>query len=465
MPSPIGPTISDSIVSTAETIETIAGWGRYPITRSRVSRPTHLGDIAFPAIGTMICRGEGRSYGDAAISSDGLVVVTTGLKTVCEFDPTTGVLVAEAGMTIADILKTVVPRGWFPAVTPGTKHVSLGGAVAADVHGKNHHRDGSFVSYVNDLEMITPDGNTMHCSPVSSSDLFWATAGGMGLTGMITKVAVQLLPIESSLILAQHFKAPELETALRWLEDAEHDDQYTVAWIDCASGGRNLGRSIVMRGHHARRHELPTNGTPPLRVPAQSAHQMPVDLPSFALNPWSVALFNQLYYFTQGRKTQPFLVNYDQFFYPLDMVGDWNRLYGKRGFLQYQFMIPDKGAAEGMRRILERLVQSRRASFLAVLKRFGPGNGGPLSFPAKGFTLALDLPMSGCDVLDLLDELDEVVLELGGRVYLAKDARLAPDRFRRMYPRLDEWLSVKRAIDPGGRFSSDLSRRLGLSVA
>ncbi|MGH9959502.1 MAG: FAD-binding oxidoreductase, partial [Pyrinomonadaceae bacterium] len=366
--------------------QVISGWGRYPVTKAVLFRPEHLRDVTFSNDSTLICRGEGRSYGDAAISSQGLVLVTGGLRRLCRFDASAGLLVAEAGMTISDILRTFVPHGWFPAVTPGTKQVSLGGAVAADVHGKNHHRDGSIGNHVSELEMILADGSRIHCGPNHNTDLFWATVGGMGLTGMITKVTVQLIPIETAYILAQHFKAPDLETAFRWLEDNEHDDQYTVAWIDCLSRGRSLGRSIVMRGRHARRDEIPTRKRYALSVKTRDAYHIPLDFPSYVLNPLSVAVFNHLYYITQGRKSKPFLVDYDRFFYPLDIFGNWNRMYGKRGFLQYQFMIRDKGAGEGMRRILERLARSRRASFLAVLKRFGPGNASPLSFPDKGYT-------------------------------------------------------------------------------
>lgn len=443
----------------------LSGWGRYPVVNAVVSRPERLDDVAFPGEGTLICRGEGRSYGDAAISSQGLVLVTSRLKQLCDFDGTTGLLVAEAGVTIGDILKAFVPLGWFPAVTPGTKHVSLGGAVAADVHGKNHHRDGSIGTHLDGLELMLADGSRRRCTPGENAELFWATVGGMGLTGMITKVATRLIRIETSYVSAQHFKAPDLDTAFRWLTDREHDDQYTVAWIDCLSRGRSLGRSIVMRGHHARRDETGARGGAALSVKTRAPYRVFMDMPAFVVNPLSVGLFNQLYYLLQGRKTRPFLVGHDEFFYPLDAVDDWNRLYGKRGFLQYQFMVPERDGEEGVGRVLERLVESRRASFLAVLKRFGPGNPGPMSFPERGYTLALDLPMTGHDVLEFLDQMDDIVLKFGGRVYLAKDARMAPERLRPMYPRLDQWLRVKQAVDPGGRFSSDLSRRLGLEAA
>jgi len=423
-----------------------------------------MNEVVLPEDGTLICRGQGRSYGDAAISSRGLVLLTEGLKRIHRFDAATGRLTAEAGMTIGDILREFVPRGWFPPVTPGTKHVSLGGAVAADVHGKNHHRDGTLGNHITELELILADGSRRRCGPTENSELFWATVGGLGLTGMITKVTVQLISVETPYVVAQHLRATNLEAAFSLLEDSSRDDHYTVAWIDCLARGRKLGRSIVMQGHHARRDDLPAGRMDLTRHMRHVPLQIPFDFPSFVLNPVTVGIFNRLYYSIQGRRNRPFLIDHDRFFYPLDAVGNWNRMYGKRGFLQYQVVIPERESAVGIRTLLERLVASRRAYFLAVLKRFGSANAGPLSFPAPGYTLALDLPMTGNDVLCLLDELDEVVLRFGGRVYLVKDARLAPERLRAMYPRLDEWLRVKHAVDPRGRFCSDLSCRLGLGA-
>ena len=450
---------------TTATRQLISGWGRYPVANAVVVRPHCMSEVVLPAAGTLICRGQGRSYGDAAISNHGVVLLTEALNQVHRFDVDTGLLEAEAGMTIGDILNEFVPRGWFPPVTPGTRHVSLGGAVAADVHGKNHHRDGTFGQHVSKLELILADGSRVRCGPAENPDLFWATVGGLGLTGIITQVALKLIPIETPYMMAEHFRAPDLEAAFRWLEDRGHDDHYTVAWIDCLSRGRHFGRSIVMRGHHARRDDLPAGRTIPGSHRRRYPLALPFDFPSFFLNPLTIGVFNHVYYALQARKRQPFLTSHDAFFYPLDAIGNWNRMYGKRGFLQYQFVIPERAAAAGVRAILERLVQSRRASFLAILKRFGPANAGPLSFPAAGHTLSLDLPMTGGDVLGLLDELDEIVLRFGGRVYLAKDARLAPERLRAMYPRLPEWLRIKDAVDPLGRFSSSLSGRLGLEPA
>lgn len=451
---------ADAPAGSAPPKQALSGWGRLRVVDASVSTPACLSDVTFPARRTVVCRGEGRSYGDAAVSANGTVLLTRELNALEHFDVTTGVLTAQAGLTIERLLDIVIPRGWFPPVTPGTKHVTLGGAVAADVHGKNHHRVGSLASHIIEMDVMLADGTTVTCGPQQNAELFWATVGGMGLTGLIARVTLQLAPIETSGILAQYYRSPDLETTLTWLADSGHDDHYTVAWVDGLSRGRSLGRSVVMRGHHARRDEMPN---PRLAVTATKPLQVPFDFPSFVVNPLSVRAFNQLYYLVEGRKSRPFVVDYERFFYPLDRMADWNRLYGKRGFLQYQFMLPDEGTA-GVRVILERISASRRPVFLGVMKRFGPGNPGPLSFPGQGFTLALDFPMTGPDVLRLLDQLDDLVIAYGGRVYLAKDARMSAERFRMMYPRLGEWLRCKEAVDPNGCFSSDLSRRLGLTV-
>ncbi len=441
----------------------ISGWGRYPTAEAVLVRPEQIKQVQLPVQGSLICRGQGRGYGDAAISSVGQVMLMERLNRFLAFDSATGILTAEAGVTLAEVLETFVPRGWFPAVTPGTQEVSLGGAVAADVHGKNHHHEGSFGAHVTELELILADGRRQRCSPDQEAALFWATVGGMGLTGIITEVSFRLIPVETAAIVVQHYQAPNLETTYQWLEDSAHDDKYTVAWIDCASRGAKLGRGIVIGGHHARRDELPAAWGEPLRPRPQRRRTIPFDLPALALNRLTVAAFNERYYRHQGGKQGLFITDYSTFFYPLDALSHWNRLYGRRGFLQYQAAIPQPQALEGVRRLLEHLTESRQVAFLAVLKRFGPGNPAPLSFPLAGYTLALDVPMRGEKVLTLLQQLDEIVIEFGGRVYLAKDARLSPESLRAMYPRLKEWQQVKHAIDPEGRFQSDLSRRLQLA--
>jgi FAD/FMN-containing dehydrogenase len=437
----------------------ISGWGRYPVGEAMVSSPETLDATSMPRDGTLICRGEGRSYGDAAITSDGLVLRTTSANRLRHFDARTGTCVADAGLTFDELLRLVVPRGWFPPVTPGTKHVSIGGAVAADVHGKNHHRDGSFADHVHELELVLADGTTRRCSRDCDADLFWATVGGMGLTGVITEATFRLKPIETSLVRVQHERSPDLDSTFRWFDDEGRDDSYTVAWLDCLAPGRAMGRGILMRGHHATRDEAPDAA---LSVMSRRPYRLPALL-SVLLNRVSVAAFNELYYMIQGRRIDPFLVGYDPFFYPLDGVDGWNRLYGRRGFVQYQFMVPVRDGELCVRRVLDRVRRSSCPVFLAGLKRFGPGNQAPLSFPGEGYTLAMDLPMSGGPLLRLLDELDDIVLECGGRVYLAKDARLSSTRFRRMYPRLDEWMRIKRQVDPEDRFRSGLSERLGLT--
>lgn len=440
----------------------IHGWGRYPRGRSAVVRPEKIGEAVPPAEGGVIARGQGRSYGDAAMSADGLVMLTERLNRFLAFDESSGVLRAEAGTTLAEVLDVFLARGWFPPVTPGTKHVSLGGCFAADVHGKNHHRDGAFAAHVSEIEIITADGRRRHCSPQNDAELFRATAGGMGLTGIITEVSLKLIRVESAFVVARHRRARDLDALLEMLEGGEHDDKYSVAWVDSLARGGRLGRGVLMTGHHATRSELPPKVADPFRRGVDAVHSLPFDFPSWVLNPMSVSAFNELYYRRQGARAEPSVADVESFFYPLDRIGSWNRMYGARGFTQYQCVLPPATARVGLRMLLEMLAGSRRASFLAVLKRFGPEGRGHLSFPVEGYTLALDLPVTGPDLFQLLEKFDRVVLEHGGRVYLAKDARLKPETFRAMYPRFEEWRRVKAAVDPEDRFTSDLSRRLGM---
>lgn len=444
----------------------LSGWGRYPRATCSVVRPERYADF-LPDQGSLIARGLGRSYGDAALNTDGHVVATERLHRILSFDPETGILEAEAGVTLDELFTLFVPRGWFLPVTPGTRFVTLGGAAAADVHGKNHHHDGSFGDHVLELEVIRADGQRVRCSPRVESPLFWATIGGMGLTGLIGTVTLRLRRIASAYMTVQHRRAPDVEAAFRMLDDPACDDEYSVAWIDCLARGAGLGRSIVMTGHHAPVEELPPAlRASPLTPPPRRARSIPVDFPGWVLNPLAIGWFNRFYYSWQGRRTSPFLSDYRSYFHPLDGIGGWNRMYGKRGFVQYQCVLPEPGALIGMTAILERLAGSRRASFLAVLKRFGAGNPGYLSFPIAGYTLALDLPLTRPDELfALLAQLDGIVQRAGGRVYLAKDACLSPAMFRAMYPRFDEWSAVKAQVDPHHRFRSLLSERLAIGEA
>ena len=443
-----------------------SGWGRYPVQTCELERPERYADLR-PNAAPLIVRGQGRSYGDASLNENGRVLLTERVNRLLDFDVVNGVLRAEAGTTLEDILEVIVPKGWFLPVTPGTKFVSLGGCVAADVHGKNHHHDGSFGDRVIAIELIQADGGRVTCSVSENSDLFWATVGGMGLTGIIGEVTLKLIPISTPCMMVRNYRAENLEQLFQLLQNSSSDDRYTVAWIDSMASGRQLGRGIAMCGHHASVEELPVDFINPAQT--KRSRSIPFDFPSIALNPLSIAAFNALYYRREGAKQQPFISSYDSFFYPLDAIIHWNRLYGKRGFVQYQCVIPQATAYDGMRKLLETLAGSGRPSFLAVLKRLGAQGRGLLSFPMAGYTLALDLPIRSEKLLAghpddglfaLLNKLDEIVLQHGGRVYLAKDARLAADSFRAMYPRYGEWLKIKHAVDPQNVFSSSLARRL-----
>jgi FAD/FMN-containing dehydrogenase len=437
----------------------ISGWGNFPISAAILSRPERYHQLKIGHEKT-IARGLGRSYGDAALNSNHRVLLMERLNRFLSFDSTSGVLRTEAGVSLEEILETFVPRGWFLPVTPGTKKATLGGCLATDVHGKNHHRDGTIGDYVREIELITAEGSHHRCSPNQKADLFWATIGGMGLTGVIAEAALQLIPIESAFIQATHRSTKNFEETLDLLEDTSSEDHYSVAWVDCLSKGDQLGRSIVMTGHHASLRELPSSmKEEPFKQRTPRTSSIPFYFPSWVLNPWSIKVFNSLYHRFQSGYQEPFFTDYNRFFYPLDSINGWNKCYGKRGFLQYQFVIPPHKAREAIHEILLRFTLNQHPPFLAVLKRFGKEGKGLLSFPQKGYTLALDLPISS-SLWSFLDEVDEMVLKYEGRLYLAKDARMKPHIFRAMYPRFDKWLAIKTQVDPQYVLSSDLSRRL-----
>ncbi len=444
----------------------LAGWGRYPRGVARVYRPEKVGaavEIAGRA-GSLsrLGRGLGRSYGDAALNSGNEVIVSRRLDRFLNFDPASGALTCEAGVSLADVINVFLPKGWFLPVTPGTRHASVGGVVAADVHGKNHHLEGSFSNHLDWIELALADGSVARCSQRENPDLFWATVGGMGLTGLILAARFRLKPVETAFLRVDCHRSPELDETMRLMVEEDHNYLYSVAWIDCLASGRSLGRSVLMRGNPCRLDELDSKRRrSPREDVSAKLFNFPVDLPGFVLNRFSIRALNGCYYrlFRKGRSTK--IQSFAPFFYPLDVVGSWNRAYGKRGFVQYQCAFPPDTSSSALRRMLERISAARRGSFLAVLKRLGPETG-LLSFPMPGFTLALDFPMVGPDLLAFLDELDEIVLQYRGRVYLAKDARLSPRSFRRMYPRFPAWLEIKRRVDPESRFASDLSRRLRL---
>lgn len=440
---------------------TVSGWGRYPAASTDLYRPERAAAIEelVRGLGSVIPRGLGRSYGDAAVNGAGATVLCERLNRFLDFDPATGVLECEGGVTVEEVLAHFVPRGFFPPVTPGTKFVTLGGALACDVHGKNHHHEGAISRHVLDFHLVVPSGERLRCSREENPELFWATLGGMGLTGFISQLRLRLRPMESEYVLVDYDRAPHLDRALRLFDETDDRYAYSVAWIDCSARGGSLGRSVLMRGNPAPA-STARNGSSPRR-----GLGVPADLPGFVLNPLTIRAFNSVYYHRHPKRAREVPVHFEPFFYPLDSIRDWNRIYGRRGFVQYQFVLPHEGGREGLIRVLDAVLASGFGSFLAVLKRFGgDGPGRMLSFPSPGYTLALDFPYRGPDLLRLLDRLDEVVIEHGGRVYLAKDARLRPEAFRAMYPELPRWLGVKRRVDPENRFSSDLSRRLEIAA-
>ena len=452
----------------------LTGWGRTAPTSAEVVHAVHT-DLVDQAMAQavsggaggrgLVARGLGRSYGDAAQNAGGTVVDLTWLDAVHHVDLQHGLITVGAGISLETLMERFVPLGWFVPVTPGTRQVTVGGAIAADIHGKNHHRDGAFCSHVTRMTLVTPTG-TVELTPASDPELFWATAGGMGLTGVITDATLQMIPVETSYLLVDTERAEDLDDVMDKMLTGDDGYRYSVAWIDCQSRGRRLGRSVLTRGDHARLEDLPTrlrsNPDKARSFVPRTLVRVPVTPPSGLLNPLTVGAFNE-FWFRKSPKHQVGKAHHiTGFFHPLDGVGSWNRLYGSRGFLQYQFVVADD-QGETVRRVIERLVELRLASFLAVLKRFGPGDPGPISFPVPGWTLALDLPVGHHHLDRLLDDLDAEVASAGGRVYLAKDSRVSPSTLRVMYPRLGEWQAVRDRVDPAGVLRSDLGRRLGLS--
>jgi decaprenylphospho-beta-D-ribofuranose 2-oxidase len=439
--------------------ETLYGWGHTAGSVAEVTSPADEGAIEtlFATSREVIARGLGRSYGDAAQLGGGVVLLNRELGGIGAINEH-GVVTVGAGVSIDELLNVAIPAGWFVPVTPGTRQVSIGGAVAADVHGKNHHVDGSFANHVLDMRIVTPIGAST-VSPTSDPELFWATIGGMGLTGVVTSVTMRMLRIETDQVLVDTDRFANLDEVMRAMSNGDDDYRYSVAWVDCMTRGSHMGRAILTRGDHASTADV---AKPSLRGPKKPKLLVPFSAPSGLLNSLSVKAFNEVWFRSAPHHEVREPTSLSTFFHPLDGVRDWNRLYGSRGFVQYQFSVPDS-AGETVTNAIKRLSESGVASFLAVLKRFGPANPGPLSFPMAGWTLALDLPVGPAKLPNLLDELDEIVVSAGGRIYFAKDARLSPEKVRAMYPRLDDFLDVKRRVDPNNQLTSDLARRLQLT--
>ncbi len=443
----------------------LSGWGRFPVQTCQVTRPEKrrelLEAVSSHAVVDVIARGLGRSYGDAAVNQGSGVIIAEKLNCFLDFDSQTGVLHAEGGASFADIIETFVPRGYFLSVAPGTKYVTLGGAIACNVHGKNHHRVGALSQFIEEIELLTASGKTLICSRDENSDVFWATLGGMGLTGIIISAKMRLMPIESATIETKTTRTANLSETLAAFEKGA-DSEYIVAWIDCLSSGTDLGRSVVIEGAHAsgeRALREIKGDVMALETPKKKG--VPMDLPDFVLNPWTVKKFNDLYY--ANHPTENKLTSIETFFYPLDKIENWNKIYGSRGFVQYQCVVPLDNVEVNLKYLLETIAASGQAAFLAVLKRMGASDNAPLDFALDGYCLALDIPMTE-GTLDFYEKLNEISVAAGGRVYLAKDAATSPAHFRQMYPRAGELEKVKRQLDPDDRFASSLSRRLKIGV-
>jgi decaprenylphospho-beta-D-ribofuranose 2-oxidase len=442
------------------------GWGH---TKPTVAEEVSVGRAGVAGVlkeageRGILARGLGRSYGDAAQNGGGLVLRLTADASEILLNPTTGSVTVGAGVSIDELLRVIVPRGFFIPVTPGTRFVTIGGAIASDIHGKNHHVDGSIGNHIESITLVLADGSTTVIGPRREPALFWATVGGMGLTGVMLDATIRLLPVETSRMRVETSRLADLDDLMASMSEGDDDVRYSVAWIDLVAKGRQLGRSVLSRGDHATVDDLDSSqAVSPLAYgPRQLASVPPLVPPMGVLNHATVAAFNEFWFRKAPSHRVGEIQGIGAFFHPLDFVGAWNRLYGNRGMVQYQFVVPF-GEEQAMRTVVERLSASGAASFLAVLKRFGAANPAPLSFPRAGWTLALDLPGGSRGLDDLLHGLDRVVLDAGGRHYFAKDAHMTDEAVRRGYPRLEEWKAIRDQVDPHRVWQSDLARRLGL---
>lgn len=453
--------MSDSLTNTLRSPTSQSGnekrreflsWGRFP--RPRSQNPIFIRSLSAPLPKpgperSLLPYGLGRSYGDSCLNEGNFILPISNFDNFISFDQNSGVLRAEAGVSLASILHTFVPRGWFLPVSPGTKFVTLGGAIANDIHGKNHHVAGTFGRHLRCFELLRSDGSRRICSPDREQELFNATIAGLGLTGLITWVELQLIPIYSPYLNTRTVKFENLDAFFDISAESDSLFEYSVAWVDCTSEGSAMGRGLFMAGNFA------TKGSQ-IDKSRKLSLPFPIEAPSWLLNSLFIKSFNTLYYNKQRSRVVDAITHYEPFFYPLDAILDWNKMYGKRGFFQYQLVVPFEGDRSVIKEIFERISRSKRASFLAVLKTFGDiPSPGMLSFPRKGVTLALDFPNDGAATLKLMDELDRIVFDAGGALYAAKDARMSADGFSRSYPRLNEF---KPFVDPN--FSSSLWRRV-----
>lgn len=430
----------------------IHGWGRYPQQDAYLHAPTSCASLELTAKqqNSVLARGMGRSYGDSANALN--VLQTTYINHFIEFDKATGKLTVEAGITLREILEVIVPSGWFLPVTPGTSYVTIGGAIASDVHGKNHHLAGTFGQHVTSLNILLGTGEVVTTSPQHHADLFHSTCGGMGLTGIIISATIQLLPIRSSLICQKTIKADCIEAACDAFEN-NSDATYSVAWIDCLSKGKSLGRSVIMLGEHSEQGGL--------KIDTRQKVSVPFSTPSVLLNSLTMKTFNTAYWHKSKHNVSQ-TVGLMPYFYPLDAVGEWNRLYGKKGFVQFQCVVPKLDGVANMRTLLTEISNSGEGSFLAVLKQFGIANENLLSFPTEGYTLALDFKATET-AIKTVKKLEDMVVGMGGRLYLTKDAVMHESTFKATYPNWEKFEVVREQYGAIGKFSSTQSKRLGLA--
>lgn len=439
----------------------ISGFNHWPIVNCQIARPQHFRDLSNFVAQPCIARGNGLSYGDASLYENGIIIDLTRLNRFLDFDNVTGRLTVESGITLEEISATVIPQGWCLAVVPGTQYATVGGCVASDVHGKNHLKQSSFGQHVLEFKLLTANGNILTCSPQENSELFKASIGGLGLTGIFTEITLQLMPIETSFLNVQSHITHNLASFLSRLQETAEENDYSVGWLDLLNSKNNELSGVISTAHHVKITEMPKENNMPLNSISQTTPwTIPFTLPWSLLRRWNMRWYNRWYLRTHQKHHAPHLQSMQQYFYPLDHFRDWNKLYGKKGFFQYQCCFPLPHAEIGIQQLINLLNKSNYSSMLTTIKYFGSHETGLLSFPIKGYTIAFDIPNQDDKVLKLLDQFDEVVLQHQGRVYLAKDARLSSEHFRSMYPQYSKWLSIKRNIDPNNQFISRLAKRL-----
>jgi FAD/FMN-containing dehydrogenase len=443
-------------------LKTLSNWGNFPQVEVEYLEFENLATLReiVRRASNVIVRGNGRCYGDSSLAPT--VISSLRYNKFVSFDQDQGILQCQAGVLLSEILDVIVPRGWFLPVTPGTKLITVGGAIASNVHGKSQHKAGNFSDHLLDIDLMLSDGSLVTCSPTENADLFWMTCGGMGLTGVIVKATMRLIPIETAYIRQESIKAGNLYDMMALFEQSEAWT-YSVAWIDCLATGASLGRGFIMRGEHATVAELESEAQrrDPLRLKPARKLTVPVTFPNFALNTLTVKMFNEAYYRAHPVGTVNSIESYDKFFYPLDSILNWNRIYGKRGFTQYQFILPKAVSRAGLEQIIGRIANSGQGSFLAVLKLYKDQQG-YLPFAIDGYSLALDFPITP-NLFPLLNDLDQLVLEYGGRLYLTKDVRMDSQMFSRSYPTAQRFIEQLQQLNHGQKFRSFQSDRVGLT--